>query len=397
MPEDSPFGGITRGPLASARGLVSGIRDIRRSLEFGEHEQRVVQEAGERLRPYIEGWVDAFYTRLLTDPVAMRVLDDDARVIRLKRSLTAWFHELFSLPFDEHFERLREAIGKAHVRVEMPTYLMITAMSRLRQDVLASVREEYAAEPVLARQVGRAVALALDVELALITMAFRRTERAQARRQDRLVYAQRAARRFAHILLDRIDAALCYAELAAESGPRQREGLTKLRDVLRGLSRFDHRMQARVDVQGLRRRRVRLSELCARGIADVSLGREQRVYVDVDPPDLEAVLVAEAVQLAVEELVQNAAAHAPGGTLLLECAAGDPDGVVIRVMDEGPGWPPSVREIKDIYALGTGLGLSFCEVVAELHGGSIDLFTAPSGGAGVHLHLRSVGPEGEPA
>lgn len=388
MPEGSPLEESRGAPLAAARRVASGIQDVRRSLGLGEEEERLVRRAGERLRPYVTEWVDAFYTRLLSDPAAMRLLDDDARVIRLKRSLTAWFHELFSLPFDDHFERLRESVGVAHVRLDMPTYLMVTSMSRLRQDVTASVRQEFDEDPEAARAVGRAMSLALDMELALITTAFRRAERALARSQDRVVYAQRAARRYAHILLDRIDAALCYAELAAAGGPRQKEGLTKLKDVLRGLSRFDHRMQARVDAQRLKRKRVRLGEVCARGIADVSLSRGTRVYVDVEPLDLEATLVGEAAQLAVEELVQNGAAHAPGGAVYLECEAGDPDGVVIRVVDEGPGWPPSVREFKDIYALGSGLGLSFCEVVAELHGGSIELFTAPSGGAGVFLHLR---------
>lgn len=396
MPEGSSKDAHEGARFVSPTGVASGIRDIRRSLGLGHEEERLVHEAGDRLRPCVPDWVDGFYTRLLSDPVAMRVLDDDARVIRLKRSLTAWFHDLFTLPFDEHFERLRESIGKAHVRLDMPTYLMVTTMSRLRQDVTGSIREAYGDDPDKARAVGRALSLALDMELALITTAFRRTERALARRQDRVIYAQRAAHRFAHLLLDRVDAALCYVELAAEGGPRLKEILTKLRDVLRSLSRFDHRMQARVEAQRFRRRTVRLDEVCARGIADVSLGRSTNVYVDVEPPDLQAVMVAEAVQLAVEELVQNAAIHAPGGTVYVECAAGEPDGVVIRVMDEGPGWDASVREIQDIYALGSGLGLSFCEVVAEHHGGTIKLFTAQSGGAGVRLHLREARQGGVP-
>ncbi len=44
-------------------------------------------------------------------PDAMRVIGDEASVIRLKRSLTAWFLEMFSLPVDEALQNAPTRTG----------------------------------------------------------------------------------------------------------------------------------------------------------------------------------------------------------------------------------------------------------------------------------------------
>ncbi len=383
LPSDGPLGAHTPGALG-------GVAAIRRALGLGPEEQAVVHRVGKLLTPYVGGWIDTFYTRLLTDPAAMRILDDDARVIRLKRSLTSWFLELFSLPWDEDYERARANVGDTHARMNMPTYLMIVAMSRMRQEVCRTVEDLWDGDPEEARDIASIVGRALDMELTLMLNAFRRSERSAARQKDRMVYAQRAARRFAQTLYDRVDAALCYAELADTDASERREYLAKLKDVLRGLARHDQRLQAQAQVNGMAPGRVRLAVVCRDALADVSLDANTRLSLDVEPEDLEAQIVDQAVQLAVEELAQNAVRHAPGGRIRIAVRRDEADCVVVEVTDEGPGWDASVREFKDIYAIGSGLGLSFCELVTELHQGSIELFRAPSGGAGVRLVLREV-------
>jgi len=379
-------------PAASATptSALGGIASIRRALGLGDAEQDLVHQVGKQLTPYLGGWIDAFYTRLLTDPAAMRILNDDARVIRLKRSLTSWFLELFTLPWDDDYERSRANIGDTHARIFMPTYLMVVAMSRLREDVCTTVERLWDGDPEEAREISRVVARALDMELTLMLSAFRRSERVAARQKDRMVYAQRAARRIAQTLYDRVDAALCYAELADTQDASRREYLAKLKDVLRGLARHDQRVQAQSKVNGMAPGRVKLAEVCRGALADVSLDPNTRLDLVIEPEHLEARIVGQAVQLAVEELAQNGARHAAGGEIRVHIRREPPDAVVVEVTDEGPGWDPSVKEFKDIYALGSGLGLSFCELVSELHQGSIELFRAPSGGAGVRLLLREV-------
>lgn len=365
-----------------------GIGAIRRSLGFGREEELLLREAGRVLASYIPRCVDSFYVKLIGDPVAMRLLKDDGRIVRLKRSLGAWLHELFTLPFDERYENARQAIGATHVRIGMPAFLMITAMGHLRYQMGEEVDRALERDGSPNPRVRRALELALDMELALMIEAYRRSERTMARRRDRAVYAERAARRMALVLMDRAEAALCYVELAA-SRPKEAAGaLLKLRDLMSGIARFDRRMHARSRLAISRVDTMRVRELVAHALADVSTDPGTPVTVNVDPPDLTVTLQPEAVQLAIEELLQNAATHASGGQILVNCHR-DGENLVCEVLDEGPGWPSSIKSFEDIFTLGSGLGLSFCELVAELHDGRIELLRREQGGAGVRLTLQA--------
>jgi len=387
--------GFQAPPPAPVRAARAGIGAIRYGLGLGEAEEALIHGAARVLANYVPQWVDGFYARLMTNPAAVRILDDDARVIRLKRSLTSWFHELLTLAWDEDFERRREAIGDSHVRVHMPNYLMITAMSGLRRDVTATILRVWDAEPEEAQEIAAAMSLALDMELTLILLAFRRRERVLARQKDRMVYAQRAARRMTHTLYDRVDAALCYAELARRDDARRLEHLAKLKDMLRGLARFDQRRKVQAQITHMDPKRVAIAAMCGGALADVSMDPSTRVELNIIPPGLEAVLVAPAVQQAIEELAQNAAIHAAGGTIRVSCHASELGDIIFEVTDQGPGWGPEVKTFQDIYSLGSGLGLSFCELVAELHEGTIELFEAPGGGAGIRLELHTTMSEEE--
>ncbi len=102
---------------------------------------------------------------------------------------------------------------------------------------------------------------------------------------------------------------------------------------------------------------------------------------------------ADALFRAVRNLVENAIRHTvAGGSIEVEVLA---DGRV-RVLDDGPGVPPSDRESifrrfwrRDrARADSRGLGLAIVARVAEAHGGSIDVDNRPEGGAMFTLKLQ---------
>jgi len=120
--------------------------------------------------------------------------------------------------------------------------------------------------------------------------------------------------------------------------------------------------------------------------------------------DADAGLVLAADRAAVERilgnLIDNALAVVPaGGHVLVEARRGAADGVVFRVSDDGPGFPPgSLERAFDRFyradpartGVGTGLGLSIVRALARSHGGDAVAENLAPSGARVTVTLPGV-------
>ena len=101
-----------------------------------------------------------------------------------------------------------------------------------------------------------------------------------------------------------------------------------------------------------------------------------------------------AIKRAVTNLVANAARHGRDPWVEVEA---DPDGVLVRVGDRGPGIPPEdLPRVTEPFFRGdrartagggSGLGLSTVRAIAEAHGGSLTLESPPGQGALATLRL----------
>lgn len=95
------------------------------------------------------------------------------------------------------------------------------------------------------------------------------------------------------------------------------------------------------------------------------------------------------VRRLLENLVDNAIRHAPEDSAVRIEAARVERGIELRVADAGPGVPPEERARvfeRFVQAVGgasgrnnRGLGLAFCKLVAEAHGGAIHIQDASPG------------------
>jgi signal transduction histidine kinase len=98
-------------------------------------------------------------------------------------------------------------------------------------------------------------------------------------------------------------------------------------------------------------------------------------------------------------LIQNALTHSATAIKLHLSARRDGDGILITVADNGPGIPPEYHEVifrkfervKTAGVPGTrssGLGLAFCKLVVDAHGGRIWVQSAGEGkGSAFHIAL----------
>jgi len=106
----------------------------------------------------------------------------------------------------------------------------------------------------------------------------------------------------------------------------------------------------------------------------------------------EAALVADPTlfRRAVTNLVSNALDHTPGGGKIRVAIGERPEGVVVSVEDTGRGIPAEhLARVKDrFYRVdparsaggGAGLGLSLVQAIMDLHGGTLELASAPGQG-----------------
>lgn len=103
-------------------------------------------------------------------------------------------------------------------------------------------------------------------------------------------------------------------------------------------------------------------------------------------------------------LVDNAVRHSPTGGRVLITAEEKGGKIAIGIRDDGPGIPPEFRnELFCKYGAvrarrrgvlgGTGLGLAFCKLAVEAHGGSITLESEPGEGSLFSITLPVSSPE----
>ncbi len=106
------------------------------------------------------------------------------------------------------------------------------------------------------------------------------------------------------------------------------------------------------------------------------------IEVAVEPPGLHGVGDVERLHQVVANLVENALRYSPNEGCVEVRASRAPDGVVLEVLDEGPGIAPADAErvFERLYRTdaarssqqgGAGLGLAIARWVVDLHGGSI--------------------------
>jgi signal transduction histidine kinase len=135
---------------------------------------------------------------------------------------------------------------------------------------------------------------------------------------------------------------------------------------------------------------IDLEEVIRRAVQEQSLLlKEEKIDIRVELPKGLPVILADAMKLerVLINLLDNAVQHSPAGETVVVKVETRAQALLLRVMDRGRGIPPSQRQrIFDRFARadtgdrrGFGLGLTFCRLAVESHGGRIWVESGPEG------------------
>jgi signal transduction histidine kinase len=130
-------------------------------------------------------------------------------------------------------------------------------------------------------------------------------------------------------------------------------------------------------------------------------GTQAKVSVDDDTPLFEA--DKGLLKRVFSNLIQNAVTHSATSISLTLAARKIPDAVLFTVSDNGPGIPPEYHEVifrkfgqvsgpHSPRVRSSGLGLTFCKLVVDLHGGMIWVNSKEGEGSSFYVQIPIVRP-----
>jgi two-component system OmpR family sensor kinase len=147
---------------------------------------------------------------------------------------------------------------------------------------------------------------------------------------------------------------------------------------------------ARLD-QGrpLVREEVDLSRLALEAVSDARVvSPDHHWRLELPEEGVETAGDGQRLHQVLANLITNARRHTPAGTTVTVAVSGVPEGTRVSVHDDGPGVPPELQEhvferftrgdaSRTRDSGGAGLGLSLARAIAEAHGGTLTVESAP--------------------
>lgn len=359
------------------------------------------------LEPAFHGVIDDFYEEVARHPNAVRVVTGgDEQIARLKQTLRGWLSDLFSGPYDEEFVQRRFGVGQRHVELQLDQFYANVAMARIRDRLLESLTQ-FPADSTEDREAAiRSLNRIIDLDMAIIEVAYQREYSAREQRQERLATLGRVSGGIAHELrnpLNAVKTSVYYLLNATTASPDKiKEHLERIDrqvtisdSVITALSRF-----ARLPVPVLRP--VSLCDLVEETLdanplpEDIELERNRSDSLPHVAGDKEQLVIV------LGNLIRNACDAMPdGGRLTLTCRElaaevdGGPQRLSLSVSDTGCGIAPDVvpKIMEPLFSTktrGLGLGLSLARAIVKRHDAELSVTSEPGRGTTLTLTLNVV-------
>ena len=396
-------------------------------------------EALRRLRPLVEEhadrFVESFYRHLLSFEPTRGLLSDPEVKRRLLELQRSYLVGLTSAEFSDAYEADRLRIGETHLRVGLEPRWYLGAYSLYMNLLVPVIGAHYQAEPGAA---GRAISalmkvLMLDAQLAMeayiggreakleyltraLAASSRDLERTYEQQSDELRQTTERARAaeqlaaigtlvagLAHEIGTPMGVIQGHAEMLQSSVSDER-GRWRLQTIREQIDRISRIIQMLLNIAKPRppqRVPVELRETLESCLEFLAVKLSRRgIRVETDLPF--AVMLdgdREKLQQLFLNLFLNAADAMPeGGELEVSIRRREPEGVELRIADNGHGVPQSAlaRVFEPFFTTkpageGSGLGLMVARGIVDQHGGSIEVRSEE--GKGTEFRIAFSGAE----
>ncbi len=254
----------------------------------------------------------------------------------------------------------------------------------------------------------------------LLFLAWRSTAEQEVRVRRRLQESEALREDLTHMLIHDLKNPVISAGIAVGALMHEQAGRTPLGDDEREMLTIAHESLARLesmigDMLDIARAEagtmpldLDLSDLgdvvrqAARHNAPQAAEASIELVVDADPGGLPVRIDPEKVRRVLDNLLANAVKFTPPkGRIELRASAAD-DEAVVTVSDTGIGVPEELRDrifekfgqaeaARRGRTVSVGLGLYFCKLVVDAHGGRIWVTSAPDGGSVFGFALPLIG------
>jgi signal transduction histidine kinase len=382
--------------------------DVAKSFGFSEADAANVRSLAEKVKDAIPSLADRIYQGLVQRGGAVDVLAGrDREMESLRGAIAEWLTEMLEGRHSKENRQKQRRIGAARVRDGVPQQYIVAGIDLVWQEFGRWVQERRIPEP---DKLLSSLHRLLMIELAVMLNDYQRSYAERIRERERSVVEEKLTRAQHLAEIGQLAASLAHEiknPLAGISGAAQiiRDAMPAddphqpiVTEILGQINRLDATVKDLLQYARPtppRAQNVALDDVVERVLT--VLKKEpavQRVRIEHEPAETAAVVFADEgqiEQLLINLILNAAQASEDGGVIHVDILA-EADNVNLLVRDEGAGMTPEVRErtfepFFTTKARGTGLGLTICRRIVEVHGGTIELNSEPDTGTTVTVSL----------